>query len=90
MRREYTQTLVREELLHLPRGSEAQNELRMVYAIQRQHDLGRDPSTPASASFDRALSSVLQRHPTFRPEVVPSAGRRPLRSAATPQSIGAI
>jgi hypothetical protein len=79
MHHEHMQTLVQEELLHLPRGSEAQNELRMVYVIERQHDLGRDPSAQAGGSFDRALSSVLQRHPAFQPEVLPSVGGWPVR-----------
>jgi hypothetical protein len=61
--------LLDEELRQMPRGSFAQNEFRMVYAIERQHDLSRDRTCPAASSFGRALASVQGRNPGFAPIV---------------------
>lgn len=59
--------LLREDLRHIPRGGYEQNELRMVYAIVRQHEFAEDARTPSAASLERAIDSVRQRHPTFTP-----------------------
>lgn len=67
------QARVRDELRALPRGTFAQNELRMVFAVQRQYDLARDALTPVRASFEAALRSVVQRHSGFIPTIADTA-----------------
>ncbi len=62
------QALIREETRHIPRGPLPQNELRMVYAIQRQHDLAGDIAPTARASLESALQSVRSRHHGFLPK----------------------
>ena len=55
------------ELEHIAddeRGS-PQNVLRFLYNAHRYRDLGRDPSTPASASLRRALFSANKFYPSF-------------------------
>jgi len=59
--------LLREELVHIPRGDFPQNELRMVYNIERRHDLARDPGVSRLASLRAAIDSVQGRHPAFAP-----------------------
>lgn len=59
--------MLREELSHVPRGDFSQNELRMVYNIERRHDLGRNPVAPRDGSLKAAIASVESRHPRFRP-----------------------
>lgn len=66
-RRDARAKKLREELRGMPRGDLSQNELRMVYAIQRQHDLTQDPESLASDSLKRAVDSVKKRHPMFAP-----------------------
>jgi len=44
-----------------------QNELRMVYNIERRHDLARDPNTPKGKSLGAAIASVRSRNPSFTP-----------------------
>jgi hypothetical protein len=60
--------IVTEELRAIPRGDFAQNELRMIFNIQRRYDLARDVAMPAWVSFERALTSVRQRHAAFVPK----------------------
>jgi hypothetical protein len=61
------QSRVQTELRAIPRGSFAQNTLRMIFAIQRQYDLARDPRVAARSSFEAALRSVRQNAPDFVP-----------------------
>ena len=58
---------LREELSRIPRGDFAQNELRMVYNIERRHNLALNPLTPRLASLQAAISSVRSRHFGFVP-----------------------
>lgn len=67
MRGDLLHRSVQEELVHIPRGDLSQNELRMVYNIERRHDLALDPSTPRLASLRAAVRSVQSRHPSFVP-----------------------
>lgn len=67
MRAADMQNQLREEMRHIPRGSLSQNELRMVYAIQRQHDLAEDPAFRAQTSLERAVASVRNRDHAFTP-----------------------
>jgi hypothetical protein len=57
--------LIRNEIRRIPRGDYAQNELRMVYAIVRQHDLARRPAASGTVALAQALRSVHARHPDF-------------------------
>lgn len=59
--------MLREELDRIPRGDLTQNELRMVYNIERRHDLGLNPLTPRIASLQAAINSVRGRHAAFVP-----------------------
>ncbi|MDQ2913501.1 MAG: hypothetical protein M3T56_09620 [Chloroflexota bacterium] len=59
--------LVRDECALLPRGDDRQNELRMTYAIIRQHQLARSSTAPAAGALLEAIASVRSRHHGFRP-----------------------
>lgn len=67
MTRSTMSELVKRECRHIPRGDYAQNELRMTYAILRQHHLGTAKDASASAALDEAVASVMARHPQFSP-----------------------
>ena len=75
MRRDKMNRLLRIELERVPRGSLVQNEFRMVYAIERRHDLAADATTDPHDSFARALESVRSRHPSFVPELLDAASQ---------------
>lgn len=67
MRREEMQRTLRDELSHIPRGDLSQNEFRMVYNIERRHDLAQDPRAVRAAALQAAIRSVQMRDPVFAP-----------------------
>jgi hypothetical protein len=49
---------VKEELKHIPRGTDPQNELRMVYWIRRMHSLGK--KAKSSQSKEEVLRNSIE------------------------------
>lgn len=70
MERDLMTKIIKEELERIPKDSagSAQNELRMVYKMRRQHDLSRDPESPRTETFRKAVEHVRKNHPQFAPQ----------------------
>lgn len=62
--------LVSNELEHIPRGNELQNEVRMIYQMLRMHSLGKKAKTKATKEevLLRSIESVKKQHPKFLPQ----------------------
>jgi hypothetical protein len=63
--------IVKEELRHIPRGNEAQNELRMFYWPLRMNSLGKKASAPDKTKEDiliEAINAVQNTHKGFVPK----------------------
>ncbi len=61
---------VNTELEHIPRGNQSQNELRMMYQINRMRSLGKKAKTKATKE-DILLESIdylKKQHPNFTPQ----------------------
>lgn len=67
------QKQVDRELAFIPRGSDAQNEFRMVFNARRLNSLGVKPEGPTDlrAVFEACLASVRANYPDFEPEFDP-------------------
>jgi hypothetical protein len=60
----------RAELVHIPRGNYAQNELRMFYWPLRMNSLGRKAKTVETKEsiLRKAIAEVRKKYPDFEPE----------------------
>jgi hypothetical protein len=61
--------IVLKELLHIPRGSIAQNAFRAAYSAYRQHDLTMDANASPHVALFSAEALVGQSQPGFVPKV---------------------
>jgi hypothetical protein len=61
---------VKEELRHIPRGNEAQNELRMYYWPLRMNSLGKKAGAPKTKEdvLIEATNAVRKTHKGFVPK----------------------
>lgn len=60
------------ELACIPRGDLAQNELRAIYQMSRENDLGKRPEHPGTTAVEtaeRSAAQVRKYHPDFEPDV---------------------
>lgn len=64
---------VKDELNYIPKGNEAQNELRMLYFGERMHSLGKKAKEPTTKEkvLERCIGVVEERHPGFKPKCNP-------------------
>ena len=70
MKKEKMNVMVSEELSHIPRGSivaSPQRRLRLVYNMQRRHDLAENPYTLARESLLNAIEAIRKNNPDFVP-----------------------
>lgn len=73
MRDEPQTALIKQELLLLPNGDNAQQLFRMVYEIRRLRDLAaNDTPRPAGNIFEEAVKDVRRHHAGFVPVVTDS------------------
>ena len=73
MRNEPRTALIKQELLLVPNGDNAQQLFRMVYEIRRLRDLAaNDPPRPVGDIFDEAVKDVRRHHVGFVPVVTDS------------------
>lgn len=61
---------VLEELEHIPRGGDAQNELRLIYFSRRMHSLGKKARERKTAKevLMESITRIKGDHPNFEPE----------------------
>lgn len=71
MERNSIKKLIQEELKRIPRGGSgsAQNELRMVYKMMRQHGLSQNSQQSPTQVFKEAVEKIRKDHPEFKPNV---------------------
>lgn len=70
MKREKMNTIVNEELGHIPKGpitASPQRMLRAAYNMRRRHDLGKNPYALAKESLLSAIEAVKKDNPDFVP-----------------------
>ena len=65
MNRDEMNTIVGEELEHIPRGDNAQNLLRFLYNMVRRRDLKH--GKPVEESLGYCISKVKEYHPDWEP-----------------------
>ena len=58
----------KEELQHVPKGSQSQQQLRMLYQMLRMHSLGKKGKGESKETvLKEAIASVKKSHPDFKP-----------------------
>jgi hypothetical protein len=61
--------IVKEELKHVPKGRQPQQELRMLYQMLRMHSLGKKGKGESREDvLKEAIASVKKRHRGFEPK----------------------
>jgi len=62
--------IVLEELEHIPKGNDAQNELRLIYFNRRMHSLGRKAKEKKTAKnvLAESIARIKEEYPNFEPE----------------------
>jgi hypothetical protein len=62
--------MVLDELEHIPRGEDVQNELRLIYFNRRMHSLGRKARERKTAKdvLMESITRIKEDHPNFEPE----------------------
>lgn len=61
--------IVLEELEHIPKGNNAQNELRLVYFNKRMHSLGKKAKKEKTAKdiLLESIAIIKNEYPNFKP-----------------------
>lgn len=61
--------IVLEELEHIPKGNDAQNELRLIYFNRRMHSLGRKAKEKRTAKdvLTESIARIKEEYPNFEP-----------------------
>ena len=69
-REQLDRTVAEEALRHIPKRPEypAQQDLRMLFNMRRQRDLGRDPTTPKGETLRYAIDFVKKDCKDFESE----------------------
>jgi hypothetical protein len=61
--------ITKEELEHVPKGGQSQQELRMLYQTLRMHSLGKKGKGESKENvLKEAIASVKKSYPDFAPQ----------------------